>query len=426
MKKTIGKGAVFFSFAILITSLCHAIYPFVLSEPPHFAETWRRMQAWFSARGFESIPSQKSMVSVYRFDVERTGRHLFEGNPLKMRVVFKKEGLMNGIHTASKATPAVDESGVYFGSDTGVFYKFNHEGELLWRFRTEGGSQGIHGSALVTETAVYFGNYAGQFYCLNKMNGNLIWVTEVANAVGSSPFLWDGKVIFSAEFSVPHEGFEVALDASTGERVWSSPFFGEQVHASPTLAPDLGIIGVGNNAGQFLGISLKDGSILWWTNEELPVKDTAFYFDHQFCFSGWNKKFRCVEAATGKEVFSVDLDGKSMSSPAVDIKTKTAYVLSASGYVFAIDLKNRYIKNKYLLGDLNNIGRLNMFSPVLLSTKKGDFLITTCFKIQLCIFDPELHLRAKVDVGGIVSGSLGVWKDQIFAVLDDIGLVKIK
>ena len=62
-------------------------------------------------------------------------------------------GKINGsLHGASKATPAVDKTGIYIGSDDGWFYKINHKGKMIWKTFFAKARMGVHGTSPFKQT----------------------------------------------------------------------------------------------------------------------------------------------------------------------------------------------------------------------------------------------------------------------------------
>ena len=104
-----------------------------------------------------------------------------------LSLIWFKNGINNGIYNAPKSTPRIDNNKVYLGSDRGIFYCFDFDGNLVWDFKVEDNEKGIHSTPLLFKNKVYFGAYDGYLYCLNEINGNLIWKTRVGQWIGSSP-----------------------------------------------------------------------------------------------------------------------------------------------------------------------------------------------------------------------------------------------
>lgn len=369
------------------------------------------------------LPSQ--VLSVYRGDLQRQGAWTLTSPIKDIKVSWEVNNLFADIHGASKSTPAVDSTGIYFGTDLGVFYRFSHEGQKIWSFKSEAGSLGIHGTALLDEHYVYFGNYSGLFYCLDKNDGHLVWSTDVGDAVGSSPLILEDKIIFSAEFSRPKNGYLVALSRESGQVVWTSNYFEEQVHSSPTYSPENGVLGVGSNANTFWGIDPANGEILWAFNTQGPIKDTAALYKNQFCFTSWDKHFYCVDSQ-GQETGSVAIDGASQSSPAIDAKRGFAYFTSNMGTLYKVNLSSFEVEQQTNLSSKELPNKLSQPSPILLHYKDQATVVTSCFADSLCLVRADnLKLIKRLPVGGLISGSIAIFNRQLYVNINSKGLTKI-
>jgi outer membrane protein assembly factor BamB/formylglycine-generating enzyme required for sulfatase activity len=90
----------------------------------------------------------------------------------------------------------------------------------------------------VDDRAVYFGHNDKHVYALDKTNGALLWKTEVAAVVKSSPSLGSGPLLFVGS----HNHNVYGIDKTSGAIVWTHPT-GAPVHSSPTLTEGILLIG---------------------------------------------------------------------------------------------------------------------------------------------------------------------------------------
>ncbi len=98
--------------------------------------------------------------------------------------------------------------------------------------------------------------------------GNPIWGFEAGDVISSSPAVSDGKVYFAS-----HDGNLYALDAETGERVWSSSIgdwggfefpstgMGDRLLSSPAIKDEKVYVGSWN--GKVYAFSAEDGAKIW-------------------------------------------------------------------------------------------------------------------------------------------------------------------
>ena len=67
------------------------------------------------------LDSSCRATAQYRYDEKRTGVAPKTHQPKPKLKIIKRVPVNAGIHSASKSSPTVDDSGVYVGSDAGWF-----------------------------------------------------------------------------------------------------------------------------------------------------------------------------------------------------------------------------------------------------------------------------------------------------------------
>ena len=366
------------------------------------------------------------ITSQFRGDSKKSGSY-FVDLKRKINPVLKwtSDKINQAVHTASKSSPAVDDSGVYIGSDTGVMYAFDHAGKLRWSFKTDSDIRGIHGTALLDSQNLYFGNYSGFFYSLDKKEGKVNWISKVGNAVGSSAMLINEKLIISAEFDRVIEGHLVSLSPATGELIWKSEFLGEQIHSSPAYDEETNTVGVGSNNGVFRAIDVDSGLTAWKKDFFDPIKSTSAVIREAFCFSSWDKMLHCVDTLTGENKSEFDLGGRSQSSPAI-LGTNVLIVSSTEGFLYKINIDKEHETAKYNLklgDDSNNYG---MPSPIVIKTENEVLIVTSCNKTAICFLNSDLKLIKKIEIGGFVNGTFAVHENSIYGVALTTGLFRVE
>jgi outer membrane protein assembly factor BamB len=133
--------------------------------------------------------------------------------------------------------------------------------KTLWTFTTGGA---VETSPAVVNGVVYVGSDDGYVYALNAANGSLIWKYNTYGPVQSSPAVVDGLVYIGGYHS--HAVF--ALDAYTGELVWSSPtdsIYPNKI-SSTAVANGLVYVAVFNSGaagGEFYALNASTGNLVW-------------------------------------------------------------------------------------------------------------------------------------------------------------------
>lgn len=305
-----------------------------------------------------------------------------------LRKSWESPALNLGVHTASKGSVAADDSGVYVGGDSGWFYAYDHGGKLKWKFRTGANPSGIHGTALLTDTTVYFGAYNGRLYAFEKNSGRLLWLKQVADAIGSSPFLAGGELLVSAEFETFRAGFLAKLDAASGAELWRTPNFPDQVHSSPSLSEDGRLVFVGDNAGYYRAFDLATGMPAWLAHLDGAVKGTGLVKGGRVYVTSWGKSISAFDTQNGRLVWRTALVNTSQSSPAFVDGVLVVATHRENASLYGIQASDGTVIWKRQLGsDYWN----GLSSPAVFRSekRKRNLVLFPCETKRLCVIDPR-------------------------------------
>ena len=199
-------------------------------------EVWSlktNMMIWSSPAFF----SQSNLMVFGSLD-----RHLYVVN-------YETGKLVQKINLGSevKSSPAIEGDDVFVGHSGGMFLKFRlTEGRLqrIWDFPVNGE---IYSSPLVIDNYVVFGSLNGFVYGLNKFNGNKTW--DFIHILQFQVLLLERKMALS--FLAQRRKL-YALDAKSGERIWSFKTSNKQYKVNLDSSPmitDSGSIVVGSYNG---------------------------------------------------------------------------------------------------------------------------------------------------------------------------------
>jgi len=171
------------------------------------------------------------------------------------------------------ATPLIVSDTLYVGSMDRHLYALRlSDGEELWRFPAEGGSnaegpvKGAFASAPVLQDGtLYIGAFDDQLYAVDADTGDERW-----RFAGESWF-WGGPVFHGdTVYAVDVNGTVYALDAGTGERIWHQPLHAP-VRAGPALTEDGSKLFVGSESGALFALDTADGFVMWSQEDEGQV-----------------------------------------------------------------------------------------------------------------------------------------------------------
>lgn len=428
------KKAIVFAYVILVL----AALGWVEFRRPAFELPWQREPVDPVLSVAMSPPSVSDVTFTFRQGPSRTGVIENETLSLALKKIWESEPINVGIHGASKASPAVDETGIYIGGDNGWFSRFSPEGRVIWRFRADRASFGIHGTALLDREFVYFGAYNGLFYCLRKDDGRVVWAARLGEAIGSSPVA-DGDFIYvSAEtgfgrpasrervmFHYPERnGRLFKLDRRTGAVVWRTPWAGEQIHSSPTLYDGGRKVGVGANNGFYFSYDAKDGRELWRSDVGGAVKGTAVADPEGRLYLGtYGKMFIALNGVDGHLLWSAPLSGLSQTSAAwvPDLKLLVT-AAHERGEVVALRARDGHVVWRVPSGT-----PLSRSSPVAVRERPGGSwrIWMMCEGASLCAIRPEDGKVLKTwPLGRVFTGAPAVLGGALYLALNEGGLLK--
>jgi polyvinyl alcohol dehydrogenase (cytochrome) len=214
--------------------------------------------------------------------------------------------------TTARSQPAIVGGRVFIATATGAVYSLDADtGCTRWGYQAN--TAGIRSGVTVGEAngaaAIFFGDTGANIYALNAQTGELIWkvrpVDHFASMATATPRYYKGVIYqpFSSfeEIMGPDpkygcctfRGSVVALDASTGKKIWQSFTIletakptrknpagtqqfgpsGAAAWSTPTIDEQLGVLYVAtgdnysdppsNTSDAILAMQLKTGELLW-------------------------------------------------------------------------------------------------------------------------------------------------------------------
>ena len=360
------------------------------------------------------------IVSQFRENDKKTG--VVKGSfnlKVQLRPFFQK---INGsLHGASKATPAVDKSGIYIGADSGWFYKLNHQGELVWKTYFAKTAGGVHGTALLSKKYLWVGAYNGILYCLEKETGEIIWSTDLGDAIGASPSFYKGQIIISVELVFPRAmGYVASVSARDGRLKWKSPLTPAHIHSSVAIHREKGYGVTGANNGLLFKIDLHTGRFLWSVQLKGDIKSTPLIYKDRIYVTNWGRQFVAVNEA-GKVIWSKNIKERSQSSPTlVPDKKHLIFATHLIGRLFSISVKDGSISWEKKID--NNVALASAVSFFSKRYNKYLFLFP-CEKDAVCIINPDKgQILNKIKTGFLLTGSFGVFKEYFYMLFNKGGV----
>jgi outer membrane protein assembly factor BamB len=281
---------------------------------------------------------------------------------------------------------AIASGKVYAGQQGGerFFYCLDAEtGELVWKQTVPGGW--VWGSAAVDDGLVYVPTVNGYAVCLDGTTGHIVWMYPTAKSVPAEPAV-DGNLVYFGSWSRALYAF----DKKTGEIVWKENGTGldsgtliaekgkiylphhsnifmyfdavsgkllsngneneaekgmySNFNASPAFVDGMAFssarVGIGLRgvplASKVYSVEPETGKIHWTFPDGGGLSAPALASGRVYIASGNTPFFYCLDQLTGEPHWIVKL-GHRVEESTLCIYRKMVYVLSADGYVHAIE-----------------------------------------------------------------------------------------
>ncbi|MBX2988533.1 MAG: PQQ-like beta-propeller repeat protein [Bdellovibrionaceae bacterium] len=334
-----------------------------------------------------------------------------------MEAVWTITPLNVGIHSAVKSSPAVDETGIYVGSDTGWFLKFDFSGREIWRFFSAHASFGFHSTATLDRERVYVGSYNGTFYALDKKDGRVAWHVRLGDAIGASSFMHDGFLYVAVETWRP-DGFLAKIDARDGQVIWRSPWAGEHIHASPALSENAGLVFSGSNTRSVFAVDSRDGTPVWTAEAGGETKLSMTVHQDTVWTGSFDGTLRSFDARSGAGKLQIPLGGQLNSGLAVSSDGNWGVITSFEALSW-IDLRDGRILRQYRYPGGRN--RLIQYSPIMVVAPHADLVLGLCDLKVLCLFDDHARVIAKTGLPETFSGEPKIHGDDVYLSMDGKG-----
>jgi outer membrane protein assembly factor BamB len=247
---------------------------------------------------------------------------------------------INGLNSYASSTPATDGKLVFvdfLGRDAMQVASYDFDGKLVWA-RSPGKWAAQHGfcssPVLYKDTIILNGDQDGDGYlvAMDKATGETKWKTDRPNKVRSwcPPGLFDvnGKkqLILSGSKCV------AAYDPDTGKEIWIYDGPTVQMVASQVMAEGVVLVTGGYPEKHLVGIRPDGQGNVTKTHEAWHERKGVAYVPSPIAWGQWffvvadDGQVNCLEAKTGKYVWTEKLGGHHSASP-----------VSAEGRLYFLD-----------------------------------------------------------------------------------------
>jgi outer membrane protein assembly factor BamB len=196
---------------------------------------------------------------------------------------------------------------------------------LAWQLDTGGE---VYGAPVLVDGILYVVSKFGTVLAVDATSGETIWTREVTGYVTrASPAVVDGIVYVGGGFTF------TALDAKTGDERWSIPvqYIG---HTSPTIAE--GLVIVSSQERWIYGIEAESGTVRWRLPTEGIVFGAVAMTGNAAVYATDEGIIYSASLDSGRMIWRQKVDGSIYASPV--ISQGRVLVSSQSGQLHALSL----------------------------------------------------------------------------------------
>jgi outer membrane protein assembly factor BamB len=265
------------------------------------------------------------------------------------------DGFLYAVDAATGAERWQFEVGGYVGSPTvtaegiviasgggGVLYALSSsDGSEIWSATSAAPSLFSDGTlaeevdeigGMIVDELLYIGGYAGSVYAINPRTSSLYWEFQTGNRNWISP-----AVASKTVFARSDDGNLYAIDAATGEEVWTATIGWNNESSSPAVADDT--VFVGGSDGAIVALDATTGAETWRVPAE-GIVDSSAAVSGGIVYIGSGVAqgpgtIHALDAATGAERWTATLAGGLGSS--VSLASGAAYAGDRDGQLHCFD-----------------------------------------------------------------------------------------
>lgn len=216
-------------------------------------------------------------------------------------------------------------------------------GKLLWEIFLDmpvSGGLGA-GDSTVDNNALFLGTDDARVIALDLKTGNKKWIANVSSEVLVPPKIKGNTVIaYSAD------GVIAAINATSGERLWSSrnavPSLSLRGTSEPLISTNVVIVGLAN--GKLIALDINNGKKLWETAiavargrselERIVDIDSAVRIKNGIIYvASYQGRFAAVNASNGRIIWVRDLS----SYQDIELGDTQIYLTDNQSQVWALD-----------------------------------------------------------------------------------------
>jgi outer membrane protein assembly factor BamB len=198
--------------------------------------------------------------------------------------------------------------------------------DVLWTYKT-GEDAGFDATAVVVGGIVYVGDNMGTFHAVRLADGKPEWTKQFEDSGFGAGAAIDKDRLYVGDLN----GIVRCLSTTDGAEQWKVDLQAE-IYAGPTPTGDDVLIT--SEAGTLTCLNAANGKKRWQFTIEAPLRCAPTIGAGRVMLAGCDSKLHFIDVASGAEVHSVDIDGPTGSTAAMN--GDRAYFGTEGGSFYAI------------------------------------------------------------------------------------------
>jgi outer membrane protein assembly factor BamB len=233
------------------------------------------------------------------------------------------------------SSPCVVDGRLYIAGENGHARAIDpHTGKQIWRTFLGGigpgtllGSNGAETSPAIADGELYAATYDGDLFCLDTKDGNIRWKTRTHDDTDASPVIAGEFVYAAAEEKASHL---YCFARESGREVWRYSANKRGFWSTPAIVDNR--IYIGGDDNRLHCVDAASGKGLWTFKTGAPVWCSPSVVNGKVVFGSRDAHLYILEAATGRQIWRQRLDGRVISSPC--IVDGNLWIGTATGYFY--------------------------------------------------------------------------------------------
>lgn len=198
--------------------------------------------------------------------------------------------------------------------------------EIRWEFKT---GDGIEGAPAIVDGVVYIASLDRHLYALDLATGQQKWKVRLG-AMKAPPSVRGDRVYVGNL-----DGIFYCLKTNDGAKVWEFETMGEIIAGCNFHGDN---ILIGSHDSTFYCLN-NEGKKVWEVKTDGPINGAPAVVGDTTFVAGCDSILHILDARTGRELGTVELDGQAAATAAV--ANDHAYIGTMANTVVAVDLKNK-------------------------------------------------------------------------------------